>query len=67
VITYSNRCFPTKAIHGWLATDDTGHGVLVSEYLRLAGGFGEPTVTLRTPTGRYGGDPLWAVVARREG
>ena len=24
VVTFSNRCFPTKAVHGWLATDDEG-------------------------------------------
>ncbi len=65
VVTYSNRCFPSKAIHGWLATDDEGHGVIVSEYLRLAGGFDAPQVALRTPSTRYAGDPLWAVVARR--
>ena len=66
VITYSNRCFPTKAIHGWLATSDEQHGDVVSRYLSLAGGFGEPEVSLRTPATRYRGDPLWAVVARAE-
>ena len=33
--------------------------------MRLAGGFDEPEVSLRTPAGRYRGDPLYAVVARR--
>lgn len=65
VITFSNRCFPTKAVHGWLSTDDEGRAAIVVEYLRLAGGFDEPTVSLRTPATRsYRGDPLWAVVAR---
>ena len=32
---------------------------------RLPGGFTEPEVSLRTPAGRYHGDPLYAVVARR--
>jgi len=62
-ITFSNRCFPTKAVHGWLATSDDQHGPLVAELLRRAGGFGEPRVELRTPPGP--GDPLWAVTARR--
>lgn len=63
VVTYSNRCFPTKAIRGWLATDDEAHGAIVSAYLRRAGGFTEPEVSRRpTPAG---GDPLFAVVARR--
>lgn len=65
VITFSNRCFPTKAISGWLATDDAGRGAIVVEYLRRAGGFDEPQVSLRTPTSRSRGDPLYAVVAHR--
>lgn len=64
VITYSNRCFPSKAIHGWLSTTDEQHGGVITEYLRLAGGFGAPDVQLRTPRGSYRGDPLWAVIAR---
>ncbi len=70
VLTFSNRCFPTKAVHGWLATDDDGRCAVVAEYVRRAGGFTEPEVSLRTPLGRerggtYRGDPLYAVVARR--
>ena len=69
-LTFSNRCFPTKAVHGWLSTDDDGRCAIVAEYVRRAGGFAEPEVTLRTPPGRerggrYRGDPLYAVVARR--
>jgi SAM-dependent methyltransferase len=63
-ITFSNRCFPSKAIRGWLATDDTTHCAIVAEYLRLAGGFTEPEASLRTPQG-HRGDPLWSVVAYR--
>ncbi|MGI8531485.1 MAG: class I SAM-dependent methyltransferase [Geodermatophilaceae bacterium] len=68
VITFSNRCFPTKAVQGWLATDDAGHCAVVVAYLELAGGFGAPEAALRTPerdeSGRpYRGDPLYAVVA----
>jgi len=65
-ITFSNRCFPTKAVHGWLATDDAGRCAIVADYLRRAGGFTEPETSLRTPDSRrYRGDPLYAVVARR--
>lgn len=72
VLTFSNRCFPTKAVHGWLATDDAGRGEIVRAYVRRAGGFTEPELTCRTPPGRaaggrYRGDPLYAVVARRLG
>jgi len=40
---------------------------VVSQYLRLAGGFEPAEVALRTPADRYRGDPLWAVVARAAG
>ncbi len=62
-VTFSNRCFPTKAVRGWLYTDDEQHGALVAELVRRAGLFGEPEVSLRTRPGR--GDPLYAVVALR--
>lgn len=65
-ITYSNRCFPTKAVRGWLMLDDAGRGALVAELLRRAGGFTEPEVALRTPP-HSAGDPLWAVTAVRAG
>ena len=60
--TFSNRCFPTKAIRGWLATDDEQHCAIVAEYFRLAGGWDRPTVERRTPP--TPGDPLYAVWAR---
>ncbi len=66
VVTFSNRCFPTKAVHGWLATDDIGRVAIVSAYLRTAGGYDEPEASLRTPDSpAYRGDPLYAVVAHR--
>ena len=62
-ITFSNRCFPTKAVRGWLATDDDQHGRVVAELVRRTGLFDEPRVALRTPWGV--GDPLYAVTATR--
>jgi SAM-dependent methyltransferase len=62
-VTFSDRCFPTKAVRGWLLTDDAQHGALVAELVRRTGRFTEPEVSLRTPPGV--GDPLWAVVAHR--
>ena len=64
-ITYSNRCFPTKAVRGWLTTDDEQHGLVVAELVRRAGAFGEPRVELRTPPAV--GDPLYAVTVTRRG
>jgi hypothetical protein len=62
VCTFSNRCFPTKAIRGWLYSSDAQHGEIVAEYFRQAGGWTEPTVQRRTPESHFG-DPLWAVWA----
>lgn len=67
VLTFSNRMFPTKAVHGWRYADEAGRCAIAAEYLRRAGGFGEPDVSRRTPPDslRRGADPLYAVVARR--
>ncbi|GAB2573539.1 class I SAM-dependent methyltransferase [Microlunatus antarcticus] len=65
VLTFSNRLFPSKAVAGWLYADEPGRCAIAAAYVRLAGGFDEPEVSLRTPAGRYRGDPLYAVVARR--
>jgi SAM-dependent methyltransferase len=64
VCTFSNRCFPTKVIRGWLATDDDAHLEIVSEYFRHARGFEPPVAQRRTLVG-HRGDPLLAVWARR--
>lgn len=63
VCTFSNRCFPSKAIRGWLDTDDQTHCAVVAEYHRQAGGFAEPVAEQRLDGRRS--DPLWAVWARR--
>lgn len=61
VLTFSNRCFPTKAVAIWAALDGPGHCALVDLYLRGAGFASVETRTLRD--GRRS-DPLWAVVGR---
>jgi SAM-dependent methyltransferase len=62
--TFSNRCFPTKAIRGWLATSDDEHCEIVAEYFRRAGGWDEPVVERRTGREQHG-DPLFAVWAKQ--
>ena len=62
VVTFSNRCFPTKAVAAWRALDDDGHAALVAEYARQSGAFGPAEVTAHRPPG---GDPLTGVVVRR--
>ncbi|MEF2277436.1 methyltransferase domain-containing protein [Deinococcus sp. YIM 134068] len=63
VITFSNRCFPTKAVAIWHSLDSAGHLALVESYLREAGNWHEITSHDRSPRGR-GRDPLFAVTAR---
>jgi SAM-dependent methyltransferase len=62
-ITFSNRCFPTKAVAIWQALDGPDQCGLVSLYLQRAG---LPVVEALelAPPGRWGSDPLWAVVGR---
>ena len=62
VVTFSNRCFPTKAVLAWRSLDDGGHAALVQSYFDAAGGFDAPEVTVHRPAQ---GDPLIGVVARR--
>jgi SAM-dependent methyltransferase len=64
VVTFSNRCFPTKAIRGWLAADDDGHAAIVRAYFRGSHGWTESVSERRTPAG-HRGDPLFAVWSRR--
>ena len=64
VCTFSNRCFPTKAIRGWLQATDDEHCEIVADYFRLAGGWDEPVTQRRSPLFHFG-DPLFAVWAHR--
>jgi SAM-dependent methyltransferase len=40
VLTFSNRCFPTKAIQGWLDTGDEQHVQIVAAYFAGSAAFG---------------------------
>lgn len=62
-ITFSNRCFPTKAVSIWQSLGDRGHAELIVEYLRQAGNFSAITFEDRSPS-VPNADPLYAVVAR---
>ena len=61
VITFSNRCFPTKAIEVWHRLDDAGHVRLVESYLQDAGSFEGVKSQDRSPR-RIFSDPLYAVI-----
>ena len=65
-ITFSNRCFPTKAVEIWHRLDDAGHMRLVEGYLQEAGNLRGIHSLDRSP-GRLFSDPLYAVVGRSTG
>ena len=61
-VTFSDRCFPTKAVAIWQA-DGIDNADLVSLYLHRAG-FTEVEARQVHARDRFG-DPLWSVVGRR--
>ncbi len=64
VCTFSNRCFPTKAIRGWRQTTDEQHCAIVASYFHLAGGWTDPISERLTPP-LHRGNPLFVVRACR--
>ncbi len=66
IISFSNRCFPSKAIALWHKLDDQGHMRLVNHYLREAGNWNDIQSLDRSPH-RMFSDPLYAVVGRSTG
>lgn len=61
VVSFSNRCFPTKAVAIWRALDTRGHVGLVEAYMRAAG-LNEVAAHVLADGRR--GDPMIAVVGR---
>lgn len=60
VLSFSNRCFPTKVVAIWSALDATGHAQLVDLYLRRAG-FARTETRILIPEGGRS-DPMTAVI-----
>ena len=65
VCTFSNGCFPTKAIRGWLYATDDERGQIVAGYFNDSGAWGVPQIRRCTPAAHFG-DPLYAVWAYRD-
>ncbi len=63
VISFSNRCFWTKAVAVWRALGDSGHIALVQRYLRAAGFTDIETHRLAEYI-EDEQDPMYAVVGR---
>jgi SAM-dependent methyltransferase len=66
VVTFSNRCFPTKAVAIWQRLDDGGHVRLVEGYLREAGNFENIRGLDRSPRCMFS-DLLYAVIGESTG
>jgi SAM-dependent methyltransferase len=62
VVSFSNRCFPSKAVAVWLGTTDPQHVALVRAYFESAGGWAD--VAEEDRSAGDDGDPLYAVWAR---
>jgi SAM-dependent methyltransferase len=56
IISFSNRCFPAKAVRVWLEGTDSDHARLVKEYLEAAGF--QAVLDMRVPSPD---DPLYVV------
>jgi SAM-dependent methyltransferase len=62
VVTFSNRCFPTKAVFIWQSVDGSRQAQLVGHYMAKTG-FEDIALLVPRPDGGTG-DPLRAVVGR---
>ncbi len=63
VVSFSNRCFWTKAVAVWRSLSDAGHAALVERYLRHAG-FAEIEAYCLVAGEEDVQDPLFAVFGR---
>jgi SAM-dependent methyltransferase len=66
IISFSNRCFPSKAVAVWYQLDDHGHMRLVESYLKEAGNF-DNIRSLDRSSPRMFSDPLYAVIGESTG
>ena len=67
VVSFSNRCFPEKAVALWHAATDAQHAAIVAAYFAASddeagGGWGPLGESAYTPAD---GDPLWAMWATK--
>ena len=58
IVSYSNRCFPTKAVAIWRSLDQRGHASLIHRYMDRAGLTG---IEAHVLANGMNGDPLIAV------
>ena len=63
IVSFSNRCFPTKATRLWTSTDDAQHIALVQLYFEESGWGGAEAFNLSPGPNRS--DPLYVVVGTK--
>ena len=64
LMSFSNRCFPTKAVAIWTSTGDLDHIWIVGSYFHYAGGF-EPPAAVDISPAQGRSDPMYVVYARK--
>ncbi len=67
VVSFSNRCFPNKAVAIWMSSSDEQHIALVGQYFQMSGKWIDLTAQKSNPTEGYPtqADPLYVVWARK--
>lgn len=70
IMSFSNRCFPTKAVAIWTSTGDPDHVFIVGSYFHYSvpGGWTPPKAKdITPPKGLFGGsDPMYVVYAEKK-
>lgn len=62
VVSFSNRCFPTKAVSVWMNTGDRQHVALIARYFELAGRYTDLFAEAAVP-GTH--DPVYVVSGKK--
>ncbi len=63
IVSFSNRCFPTKAVRLWQGMGDEGHVQLVGAYFHYSGAFDPPQWHDISPA-KGQSDPMYVVQSR---
>lgn len=65
-MSFSNRCFPTKAIQLWLETGNEGHAFLIGSYFHYGSPDFEPPVAKDISPNPGRSDPMFIVQASKK-
>lgn len=67
IVSFSNRCFPNKAVAIWMASGDEQHIALVGQYFQMSGNWKDLSAQKTNPAEGYPvqADPLYVVWARK--